>query len=99
MIEPGTPCYGKVSSIADEGVQNISIYPVPFSKSINIEADGNVIQSVELLDATGRGVEIRDKLNQKQYTLTTERQLGSGFYTLKVTTNKGSIRKQIVSYE
>jgi hypothetical protein len=59
-------------------VQNISIIQYHF-KSINIEADGNVIQSVELLDATGRGVEIRDKLNQKQYTLTTERQLGSGF--------------------
>jgi hypothetical protein len=99
VIEPGTPCYGKVSSIADEAIQNVSIYPIPFSKFINIEADGNVIQNVELLDATGRVIESRDKLNQKKYTLTTERQLGSGFYTLKVTTKKGTIRKQIVSYE
>lgn len=99
VIEPGTPCYGKVSSIADEAIQNVSIYPIPFSKFINIEADDNSIQNVELLDATGRIVESRDRLNAKKYTLISEHPLGSGFYTLKVTTNKGTIRKQIVSYE
>jgi hypothetical protein len=99
VIDPGTPCYGKISGIlADEATQ-LSIYPVPFSKYINIEVSDNLIQSVEMFDATGRIIESIDKLNQKKYTLTTERQLGSGFYTLKVTTNKGTIRKQIVSYE
>lgn len=99
VIEPGTPCYGKVSSIADEAVQNIAIYPIPFSKFINIEADGNSIQNVELIDATGRVIESREKLNAKKYMLSTERPLSSGFYTLKVTTNNGTMRKQIVANE
>lgn len=99
VIEPGTPCYGKVSSIGDETVQNVSIYPIPFSKFINIEADGNSIQIVELIDATGRVIESREKLNVKKFMLSTERPLSSGFYTLKVTTNNGTMRKQIVANE
>lgn len=83
-------------SVNDILINNISIYPNPFSQNINVELRGNkIIKSIELLNSLGQTV-INKKVYSFEEAINTE-SLPNGVYLLKVTSSLGEtgIRKVI----
>lgn len=97
VIEPGTPCYGNVSGIVTMETNVIAVYPVPFSSLINIVADGEILESVQLFDPIGRLVASDNAIRQLRYVLKPQIPLEKGLYVLKVKTSKGQYSRQILT--
>jgi acetyl esterase/lipase len=62
---------------------SLSIYPIPATHSINIKSDAQQLQSVELIDLTGKVIESITNINAHQVTIE-KKNLNSGLYLLKV---------------
>lgn len=82
-------------SIGDNASQlnAIKIYPNPVNEYLNIQPNESIlIESIQVIDINGRVV-----LSQKEHlnTLNTS-QLQSGFYTLSISTESGSIMKKFL---
>lgn len=76
-------------NISTEELYPIRIYPNPANSSLNIKADGQQIESLELLTVTGQKLTSIKGVNQGIYSLDVHH-LSSGSYLLKILTNKGN---------
>lgn len=74
-------------------LDGIKIFPNPVSEYLSIQSNESIsIQSIQVIDINGRTV-----LTQKESldTINTE-QLQSGFYTLSISTDKGSLTRKFI---
>ncbi len=86
------------TSVDDFRLQSsLKVYPNPVQDLLNVELDdaGNRIQSIELLDVTGRTVARHGNLNVTRFTLTGD-QVTAGVYLLRVRGEKGQATQRVV---
>jgi thermitase len=94
-----TPMY--VSVQHDLVIDQIKIYPDPFDSFINIDIDNSKCEkiNVELLNLLGRPLETiynGKTQNSQQIKYRPKMELKSGFYFIKITTDKYSYSKKII---
>jgi len=108
IVPCGTSTFGEVedyvinvtgsSGINENGLGSVSIYPNPTNGILTIDVTNvNVdIQSIVLLDVTGRIITTASTVNGKVvFNLANET---SGIYFVKINTSEGSITKKVVRY-
>jgi serine/threonine-protein kinase len=74
--------------------QQLSVYPNPTSTSINLKLTDLILSEITLFDLNGKSVAFKDSFNGEN-TLNLGN-LQNGFYTLKITTDKGIVYKKIL---
>lgn len=73
----------------------INVYPNPASDFVTVAAENNsIIQTVHIIDATGRTVAVAQGNNSATLKINTE-QLASGMYHLLIETKDGAARKKL----
>jgi hypothetical protein len=70
------------------------LYPNPTSNQFNIETT-ETINSIEILDITGKQIFIDSKVNSKEYQ-SNSLELNNGVYIIKIKTELGSFTKQLM---
>jgi photosystem II stability/assembly factor-like uncharacterized protein len=88
--------YGDFNGLGDNKICSLSIYPNPASDRINLTSD-QPLQSIVILDVSGRTVLVRSLNFNKSYSLELA-ELPKGYYVLKLTTSSGNqvTRKVII---
>lgn len=79
-----------LSSVADEMVQNIKLYPIPATDILNIQTSFD-IRSINIQDIHGHKIETKIKSNTLDIS-----NLNSGVYFLFIDTPGGIVSKKIV---
>ncbi|MCD6367071.1 MAG: T9SS type A sorting domain-containing protein [Bacteroidales bacterium] len=88
--DPGCP-----NSVEEEMLANtVSVYPTPFTNTINISLSGNEIQKVIVTDI--KGSVLSEKEVNGNFTTVDASQFKVGIYFLKIITDDGVVVKQIV---
>jgi hypothetical protein len=70
------------------------VYPNPSSEIVNIESQGSIIESVEVIDANGRIVKTLNGIQNTSTSINLE-ELNKGIYKLRINTNEGIAVKVI----
>ena len=70
------------------------LYPNPSTKQFNIESP-ETIQSIEVLDITGKQIFVESKVASKEYH-SKSLELENGIYIIKIKTDLGSFTKQLL---
>ena len=78
-------------SISDLSTNEITIYPNPFDKFINLKAEGILIEGVEIYDISGKIINKLNALKVSSYQIDTQA-MNKGAYLIKVYTGKGEIK-------
>jgi hypothetical protein len=88
--------YGDFNGLGDNKICSLSMYPNPASDRINLTSD-QPLQSIVILDVSGRTVLVRSLNFNKSYSLELA-ELPKGYYILKLTTSSGNqvTRKVII---
>ena len=81
-------------SIENEYITNIKLYPNPATDFINIECD-KTIKNIVIYNVTGQIIKILQVSNSKNIRINATN-LKSGFYYIKISTEKESILKNII---
>lgn len=90
-----TAVHIKGLDISDISTQQlIKLYPNPASDVVTVEADKVMIQSIHIVDATGRIVDAIPNLNTASVRVNTEK-LASGMYYIIINTNTGQVQKKL----
>ena len=85
------------------GLQNIldesalQVFPNPTSDATKIDFEGGLIETLEVLDITGKRIYNIENIQATTYVLDGS-QLVSGAYLLKVKTDKGLVMKHLVKH-
>lgn len=95
-----TPAFGKTivvnwpNNVSDQHLNNtIELYPNPANDFVQINStDRSQIQSIDVLDASGRSISNVVLNNTSSYKMNTSI-LSTGFYLIKIRTEKGIITK------
>jgi hypothetical protein len=74
--------------------EKTKLYPNPTSNQFNIETT-EIINSIEILDITGKQIFIDSKVNSKEYQ-SNSLELNNGVYIIKIKTELGSFTKQLM---
>ena len=74
--------------------EKTKLYPNPTSNQFNIETT-ETINSIEILDITGKQIFIDSKVNSKEYQ-SNSLELNNGVYIIKIKTELGSFTKQLM---
>lgn len=74
---------------------NYQVYPNPVNNFLYISGTLNTIETIELLDISGKTLIIANNYKEKGIFVN---QLNSGIYLLKITSNKKIITKKILKY-
>jgi hypothetical protein len=70
------------------------VYPNPSTEVVNIESQGSIIESIEVIDANGRVVKTLDGVQNTSASINLE-ELNKGIYKLRINTNEGVAVKVI----
>jgi hypothetical protein len=73
---------------------NTKLYPNPSSNQFNIEST-DIINSIEVLDVTGKQIFVESKVASKEYN-SKSLELENGIYIIKIKTDLGSFTKQLL---
>lgn len=79
-----------VLSVMPEVDASVVVYPNPSQEELKIELSNAIIKNIDLIDAHGM------KLKSSNDNTIQIRDIPSGVYLLKITTNKGEISKRVV---
>ena len=83
--------------IGDHDVNNITLYPNPTRKTVQIRNSGSNIRSVTLYDASGRMLNV---VNVNDHTAVIDLSgYAAGTYFLRITTENGVVTKRVVRTE
>ena len=72
----------------------LSVYPNPVSSLINLELNGLILSEITIFDLNGKSVEFKNNFNNENTMYIGS--LQNGFYTMKITTDKGIFYKKIL---
>lgn len=92
-------CVDKVLSGKEPIAENIqlTISPNPASEQVVLQAEtGKMIQSVQVIDKTGRQIAFVQNVNNETYTFRPNDRLPAGHYVFKVNFKEGFVTKMVV---
>lgn len=79
-----------------DGLNNVSIYPNPFSNSISIDNKDGMIQSLKLIDLNGRILSEMNQINPELVTMNQLETISAGTYLLVLSGNNTSKAYRVI---